>query len=227
MENVEVFKGVHLISDDSHFTKWYKMRGHIEAPFNLDLIDSDSCVLDVGAYVGLYSMQIERELGSKGQLFAFEPNPLAYHCLCRNLKQKYSVAIPFALGDTCEHAKFNLAGPNWGASWVGGACNMCSTFTKEIETVISVIPLDLMIHAISKRVSFIKIDAEGFELKILKGGINLIKRDMPNIFLEVTTPWLERNNTNADELAELLTSLGYMIRGRKNRVQEDWTCTPK
>lgn len=227
MDNVEVYKGVHLIENDSHFTKWYKQRGGMATPFNLDLIDRGTCAIDVGAYVGLYSIQIEKELGPEGQLFSFEPNPLAFHCLCRNLKVPQSTALPFALSDTCEHVKFNLSDPNWGASWVGGSCSVNSKFLKPEEIVVATIALDLMIHAIPKRVSFIKIDAEGLELKILHGAMTLLKRDMPNIYIEVTTPWLERNGATPKDLHDLLTGLGYNIRGKKNRVQEDWICTPK
>ena len=53
-------------------------------------------------------------------------------------------------------------------------------------------------------ISFIKIDVEGYEINLLKGAYETIKRDKPVIFIEKTI-------TNDNDLVNFLNNLGYDI----------------
>ena len=53
-------------------------------------------------------------------------------------------------------------------------------------------------------ISFIKIDVEGYEINLLKGAYETIKRDKPVIFIEKTL-------TNNNDLINFLNDLEYDI----------------
>ena len=55
-----------------------------------------------------------------------------------------------------------------------------------------------------RNISFIKIDVEGYEINLLKGAYDTIKRDKPVIFIEKTI-------TNDNDLVNFLNDLGYDI----------------
>ena len=59
-----------------------------------------------------------------------------------------------------------------------------------------------------KRIDFIKMDTDGYELKILNGGKNSISEFRPIMLIEVTEA-LKRVGHSVKELIELLKSLNY------------------
>ncbi len=67
---------------------------------------------------------------------------------------------------------------------------------------------DALDHAVN-RLSVIKIDAEGWERKILAGAQRLIIKHSPSIICEINRPALSRNGSSELELREFMSSLGY------------------
>jgi FkbM family methyltransferase len=58
-----------------------------------------------------------------------------------------------------------------------------------------------------KKMDFIKIDIEGFELNLLKGAEQSIKKFQPKLFMEIDDSNLKKQNTSASELISWLESL--------------------
>ncbi len=73
------------------------------------------------------------------------------------------------------------------------------------------IPIDTLDN-LEQECSLIKIDAEGFEEKILRGGIELLKRCHPHIFVEAQT---ELELANIDNI---LIPLGYTRKEQFNKT---------
>jgi FkbM family methyltransferase len=67
------------------------------------------------------------------------------------------------------------------------------------------------------RVGFIKMDVEGHEASVLRGGRGLIDRDKPAILLECQT-----GNVGLDALRELV-AMGYLLRDLDERERGSWT----
>ena len=53
----------------------------------LDLIDVGSTVIDVGAFMGTHTLAFARHVGPEGQVYAFEPHPVAFSLLRLNIEQ--------------------------------------------------------------------------------------------------------------------------------------------
>ena len=61
------------------------------------------------------------------------------------------------------------------------------------------------------RLDFIKIDTDGYELEILKGAINSLKRFKPVIVFELATYLLKENNQSYSDFEKILIPLGYKL----------------
>jgi hypothetical protein len=60
-----------------------------------------------------------------------------------------------------------------------------------------------------ERCDFIKIDAEGAELLVLKGATQVLGRWHPHLMLEVQEPHCRRFGYSPEAIADLLGTLGY------------------
>ena len=62
---------------------------------------------------------------------------------------------------------------------------------------------------INTRVDMIKIDVEGFEFEVVKGATEILKRDHPNLIIEITNDFLRECGYTAQEVLLYLSKLGY------------------
>ncbi len=60
-----------------------------------------------------------------------------------------------------------------------------------------------------KNIVLIKADVEGAEGLVINGGLELIKRDMPTIILEISDEFCQRLGYRADDIFTTLKTLGY------------------
>lgn len=112
--------------------------------------------------------------------FGFEPIPSFY----QNLKKTYlkQQILPFALSDEEGTTTFQYV--KNAPAYSGLKSRTYKTSTPDVEEIqVELKRLDDVIPA-STTISFIKIDVEGAEMQVLKGGINLIKKDKPTILFE-------------------------------------------
>jgi FkbM family methyltransferase len=170
------------------------------------LLPAGAVVCDVGANFGYYSLTLAAFLKRNGRLFAFEPNPATRIRLERNiaLNQLGNVitVIPYALSDTQGTARMTSRKDNTGAAHIcqGG------------ETEVEVTTLDSI--CAKQRLSsldFVKIDVEGFEAHVLRGGECCLKTFRPILLVEFMAEQLERAGSSATELASLLRDYGYVL----------------
>lgn len=150
----------------------------------------DRIAIDVGAYFGLFSI-IAALGGGVGRVIAIEPNPNTLPKLRHNIQlNKMSSKIEVE-GKACgEHRDFlPLMIPkdrktSSGAQMEESHLNEKSDWEK--AGIVEVVPLDdfLQTHQISS-VAAIKIDAEGFELKVLHGAKEILRHSHPVIIVEI------------------------------------------
>ena len=132
-------------------------------------------IFNVGANVGVLTLQLAQWAGPTGRVLAFEPNPHAVKILKRNLRlnrfDRQVELVPFAIGDVTRDITFH----------VHGADGMARA-----ETPNPLLPITEAIHAhVTTLDSFSEIrqlipdwvvmDIEGWEVAALRGARRLLK----------------------------------------------------
>jgi FkbM family methyltransferase len=152
--------------------------------------------LDIGAHVGTWSMHLVRHFD---QVYAFEPVEAHRECFSANVIAPNVKLIPCALGDKFDYGSFGYEeGSTGGTHLVKGG----------LDAVI--LPLDDF-HF--DDVDFIKIDVEGYELFVVQGGEQMIRKNKPTMVVEQKPKGLaERYGQSRMAAVEMLQSWGAKIR---------------
>jgi FkbM family methyltransferase len=125
-------------------------------------------VVDVGANIGLFTVLAGKAVGESGRVFAFEPleelrKELLVHVALNELKNV--VVVPKALGD--KNTKVTMDGIEVKKEGEGTIeCTTLDTWAKEINL---------------ERFDFLKMDVEGFERKVLTGGMEALRAFRPRM----------------------------------------------
>ena len=214
-------KKVALIEGDTHLGKWIIENERLDhdrstLPLLDEFIHRGFTVVDIGAFIGDHTIYYAQRVGSRGSVYAFEPNPQAFQCLEYNMKGKENV-VCFNRGVSNKRHKIGLAHDlNAGATHAIAEGDIQCVALDEINL---------------PECDFIKIDCEGMEVKALLGATLTIKKFAPVMLIEVNEHALERQGESRASLLALLDSMGYEYRNLyKNEsiegAQVDIICTP-
>jgi FkbM family methyltransferase len=174
-----------------------------------DFVRPQTVVLDIGASIGLWTVQLGEIAASRGaQLWAFEPNPANTAWIRRNAElnglSDTVTVLELGLGDKAESA--TLVGAEYGVG--NGVISLEPREGTEKHPRIPITLARLDDIDLPGPVSFIKIDVEGYEAAFLRGAAKLIERDRPVIFGEFASGWLERRG---EDLRAALVDLDYDV----------------
>jgi len=178
-------------------------------------------IVDIGAQSGLYSLFAKFLPNST--FYSFEPFSETINCLNENLKLnniKNVKTFNIALSDKKGSSTLNLSKSHNGLHTMGGnplRFNDIKSITINTDT------LDNVFFDKAIPVDFIKIDTEGWEYYILKGGENTIKKYKPVIQLEWHTENMKQCNVTENDLLKLLKDYGYY---EKSMVEVDKLFAP-
>ena len=165
------------------------------------------CLLDIGAHHGVFSLVFTTNHPHK-TAFAFDPSPRVFDLLSFNIKinPKNNIkAYQCVVGDNNEPVAMKFESINQ-LSAVGEKENV----KKHKKSVIfETITMDQFISKHNIQPDVIKIDTEGFEYQVLKGGYNYLKTHDPLLFLEIHPPKLLNHRLSVIKIKELLDELGY------------------
>jgi len=179
--------------------------------FTQQFLQAGMIVLDIGAHYGFYTVLASKKVGPGGRVIAFEPSLRERKRLLRHLRLNgcKNVQVEGLAVANCEsEAEFFV---------VQGRDTGCNSLRPPMVnekigvTRTSLISLDKYLQRNKiNHLDFIKIDAEGAELEILKGASELLQRKpRPVIYCEVydsrTQPWGYR----AKEIILYLLEHGY------------------
>ena len=179
------------------------------ASFVFDVLQKGDVFIDVGAHGGLYTLLCGKIVGSEGRVIAIEPNPDNLKFLRQNVKlnQLYNInVISKAASD--EKLKINL---NYETkktaltSTVSGASK-----TVEVET--------MLIDEVTEKydsIKVLKIDTEGYDLKVLKGAHYTLQKTHYLVVEQNTAPVKAFLSKRGFFTCSLFPS-GYLIATNKN-----------
>ena len=156
--------------------------------------------IDVGANIGNHSIFLSSFIGC--QVYSIEANYEAYGVLEKNINRNGSGAKPFnmALGEK----------DGWGSVFIPETVDnnlgmaRVEMAGKDGDSV-RIISLDNFVeqNVVEDDVCFIKIDVEGMEGDVIRGGKETIDKFKPHVFAEAGT------EKQFEEISEVLGALGY------------------
>jgi FkbM family methyltransferase len=153
------------------------LRGELHEPettkFVMNEVKQGQTILDIGANIGYFTLLFARAVGVKGNIYAFEPNPLLANILRYNISSNgyHNVkVIEKATSDSCSHSRFYID---------KGAHERSSLIPARRSEIITVdtITIDSFFSPSYPKVDWIKLDVEGHEAKALAGMTEIIKRN--------------------------------------------------
>jgi len=179
----------------------------IESAMIMRLVSPEDCVIDIGANMGWYSINIAKRF-AKCKVYAFEPIPKTYSFLTQNIKLNNInniEAFQFGLSNEKKDLVFYFY-PEGGVN-----ASLANLSEREDVELINchVEKLDDFVIENELKVDFIKCDVEGAELFAFKGGLETIKRDKPIVFTEMLRKWSAKFNYHPNEIMSMFYKIGY------------------
>ena len=177
-------------------------------------------ILDIGAYVGLYSIWASRKVSEAGFVVAFEPNPVAFRWLINNIelnKAKNVKALPFALGDKLGKMTFYIAHENIEASsFIKSHVlhNPSGKYSISSRCTVQALSLDYLLEKspriigkLLQLVDLAKIDVEGYEMNVLRGAKEVLEEGLIKRFIiEV-----HKDQVGTEDIVNYLSTYGYKV----------------
>ena len=133
--------------------------------------------LDIGAYIGYYTVVASKVAGKEGKVFAFEPDLHNFRLLERNVETNACqnvVLVQKAVSD--KSGKINLFLCNDSEGDRRAASRIYDSGNGRKHILVDAIALDDFFKEEDLEVHFIKMDIEGAEPLALKGMISLLAR---------------------------------------------------
>ena len=180
------------------------------------LVRPGNVVFDIGANIGAHTLGLAQCVGSSGRVFAFEPTDFAFTKLKRNLalnpellartdaRQALLAANPAAMLQTKIYASWPLKADAEVHPKHRGRLVTASHAT--VDTLDCLVERDGV-----KRLDLIKMDVDGAELPILKGGLKTLGKFRPILVMEMSPYVHAEQNQSFDALVGLLRDFGYSL----------------
>jgi FkbM family methyltransferase len=181
---------------EAHCLKWLRI-----------LLPRGGTFVDVGANVGVYTLEGAARVGVSGRVIAVEASPGHARTLAENVAVndfRQVRILPFAVGEADGLARLVLP--------TGGNRGMFTIGSVDGEPVAEV-PVrrldDLLAAEGITAVDVLKMDIEGAELGALAGAPELLRRSRPAVIVELNEKALRPFRATPGALLELFAREGY------------------
>lgn len=191
-----LFSGVDAISQTIQAQgSWAPLLTEIAHMFCSEI--ANPLVLDIGANLGAFSIPLAQKLAANGgSVYSYEPQRIVYYQLCGNIflnRLDNIHAFNYAIGDQSQEIRIPELNydncPNVG----GFTLSDVAARVFQIESTNgsnSVMMRSLDDLELPKNPDLIKIDVEGFEMQVLEGSANLLKKSLfPPMLIEAHTQY--------------------------------------
>jgi FkbM family methyltransferase len=210
-----VFKGQDLISN--HLKRELYEEDIHQISIKLLMNEPAGVVLDIGANLGSFCLPLAKKV-PKHKYHAYEPQRIVYYQLCGNVFiNGLDNVYTYEAGLSSEAKDIELVVPDYATETNIGAFSIDEEVRKnEYECKTEGAKEKMIVMALDdvgfENIRLIKIDVEGHELEVIKGGIETIKaNNYPPIIFEAWTwkPWYQEKRK---ALFEYLQGHGYEIK---------------
>lgn len=178
------------------------------------LISSNDIVLDIGANFGWYTTIAAELVGDNGEVHSFEPFIGTFDELRANV----------LLNELSNVTINNLAASDFNGSstlyYPTGSGSMLSSLQQIPDVTEKFIPFECNVTTLDeyvkthdiKQIDFIKIDAEGAELPVLRGAISILEQEKkPILFIECVEKFSNSFGYTLKDLYKFLKNYGYVF----------------
>jgi FkbM family methyltransferase len=185
-------------------------------PNNKWLIDAQiKTILDIGANVGQFAMEIATIL-PQAKIYSFEPIAHCYENLKANTHALNIQLFPYALGDVETKQSINVHQHTPSSSLLVMKELHEKAFPNSLKSTkeeIVVKQLDkVFANTILEPNVLVKIDVQGFEEKVILGGLKTLKQ-AKIVIVEMTYTHLYENQPLFDDIYAHLRGLGFAFKG--------------
>lgn len=181
-------------------------RPHIQSELDKILglvarLPPDAIAVDAGANAGLVAVPIAQLLAPKGgRVLAFEVQRMMYYALCGTVALNgldNLFAYHLGLGDSLREQE--ITPPDYGVLQDFGTFSLLEGREAAHSDTVSIVTIDSLELP---RLDFLKIDVEGMDIEVLKGGARTIKAHRPWC-------WVEYWKVGAPEIKMSFAAEGY------------------
>jgi len=174
-------------------------------------------VIDIGVNHGVHYRRYLAITGPTGRVIGFEPVPV-FVGIARDLCGPDVEIRQKALSDKPGQAEFLFMSKAHGESGFKERTSPGDRGAEKIQVTISTLDAEL---ADLPRLDYIKIDTEGHEISILKGGTEVIRKHRPIVSVEYGEPTYSLYGHQARSMFDLAASLDYKISDLFGNVVKD------
>ncbi len=178
------------------YQDWFEQ----EISFVRTFLKSGMNVVDIGANYGTYTLTAAKSVGPAGKVWAFEPSRLTAAYLTRSIRLNgldHVTLIQAGVSDADRRAFLSM--------------NANSELNEVVESEaagqtesIALMSLDGWMKTAGARIDFMKMDAEGQEENVIRGGKHFFESCSPLILYEI-----KHGNAFHLELAQSFMNIGY------------------
>jgi FkbM family methyltransferase len=196
-------RGARFRKQHPELAEWFR-EGERTDRFHEQVVRADTHCIDIGCHIGSFLQKLTT-IAPRGHHYAVEPVPQK----AARLREKFPAVtvLEVALGETNGTAEFFINQSQTSYSGlkkrtVPGALEAVQVQCRRLDEVI---PADA-------RIGFIKIDVNGAESMVLRGALELLRRDRPAVLLECTQGGLDDYGVRSDDVHEILVgTAGYQV----------------
>ncbi|MDA0231169.1 MAG: FkbM family methyltransferase [Proteobacteria bacterium] len=189
-----------------------------------DLLKPGDVALDIGANIGAHTLPIARLVGTRGCVHAFEPTAFAFTKLQANIARNADLAQrikaqQILLSDGGADSPPAAVAASWplgvrpGGHPVHGGHDM-TTAGAAAETLDTYVAREGI-----ERIDFIKLDVDGNECQVLRGGQDTLRRFHPPIILELAPYVFSGGENSFETFTDLLRGAGYRLMRSPNGAE--------
>jgi FkbM family methyltransferase len=174
-------------------------------------LTSGMCVVEIGANIGDYTLELAKKCGPAGKVYAFEPSPKAFSYLRKNVVlngYRNVTLINGAVSDINGKVLLFEDSESRGNSSLFVGAVPHPKMGIEVETV----ALDSFAKTNEIiRLDFIKMDTQGAEHRILLGAAETLRKFRPWLCMEFWPFGIRQSGADPRELLGYCRTLGYRI----------------
>lgn len=191
----------HLIESYLSSYKFYS-RNLPRIAKSVSLAYKDGSFIDVGANIG-DSIALIRSNDCHNHIYAIEGDKNYFKLLEKNVNSYFKNVQPenIFLGEQNTSIQSDLVS-------LGGTLNIKQNSNS--DNLVQIITLDEFVSLKGIRdLKLVKVDTDGFDFMILRGGLKTLEAQKPVLFFEYDEKFLKQNNEDGIETLVKLKSIGY------------------